>query len=90
MRKEAREIFQASVEAANPSRCIHQNVRLRQGILHIGQAAYVLSELSKIFVVGAGKASVPMAEAFEQILGGSNHRRGNKHEIRALPPFAED
>ncbi len=69
MRKEAREIFRASVEAADPSRCIHQNVRLRQGILHIGQAAYVLSNFSKIFVVGAGKASVSMADAIEQILG---------------------
>ncbi len=68
MRREAKEIFQASVEAADPSRCIYQNVRLCQEILQIGQTTYQLSDFRRIFVVGAGKASVPMAEAVEQIL----------------------
>ncbi|MCD6170372.1 MAG: glycerate kinase [Candidatus Latescibacteria bacterium] len=68
MRREAKAIFQASVEAADPSRCIHQNVRLCQEILQIGQTTYHLSDFRRIFVIGAGKASVPMAQAVEQIL----------------------
>lgn len=68
MRREAKAIFQASVEAADPSRCIHQNVRLCQEVLQIGQTSYHLSDFRRIFVIGAGKASVPMAQAVEQIL----------------------
>jgi hydroxypyruvate reductase len=58
LRRDARAIFDAALEAANPSRAVE--ARLRQARL---------DRYRNIYVVGAGKAGASMAQAAERVLG---------------------
>jgi glycerate 2-kinase len=59
LRRDARAIFQAAVDAANPSAMVEEALRRRRD----------LDRFERIFVVGAGKASGTMARAAERVLG---------------------
>ncbi len=65
----AEAIFRAAVTAVQPAPLIRKNVRLEGGILTIAQSAFDLSTIKHIYVTGAGKATAPMAQALEAILG---------------------
>jgi len=69
MRRDARAIFKAGVEAADPRRILSSSVSLRRNILKVGNREYPLSRYPRIFVGGAGKASAAMAANLEKILG---------------------
>jgi len=69
MREDALNIFRASLDAADPSACIRRNLALTGRTLRVGEVCYDLADFSRTIVVGAGKASVPMARAVEAILG---------------------
>lgn len=66
-------IFQAGLDRVDPYRMLIEHVRVENGVLHVeleGRRYQVdLNEYRKIFIVGAGKATAPMALAMEQILG---------------------
>lgn len=68
-RKELYSLFHAGVEAVNPYKLVLQAVRFDGNKLTINDCSYNLSHFKKVVVIGAGKATAPMAQAMECILG---------------------
>jgi len=74
MRREAEEIFKVSVRRVDPYEAVKDFVRLKKGKLGLGPEGRSKIELEpeafeRVFVVGGGKASAPMAKALEDLLG---------------------
>lgn len=69
LRQQAVSIFRASLAAADPREAVFRHLRLHSGILAAGKTRYRLRDIESIYVVGAGKASGPMAQAVERLLG---------------------
>jgi hydroxypyruvate reductase len=69
MHQDARAVFDAALQAVDPESAIKRHVTLSGRSLKIGSRNYALDRFDKVFVVGAGKATAPMARALEQILG---------------------
>jgi hydroxypyruvate reductase len=69
LRSAAGEIFNEALLAADPEEAVHRYFRRRRGVLRVGDIDYFLSQFQRIFIIGAGKASVRMAQALERILG---------------------
>ncbi len=69
MRQDALEIFQAGVQAVEPSAAVKRYCRREGNRLLVDQEVYDLSEVGRIYVIGAGKAGAPMVKALEEILG---------------------
>jgi glycerate 2-kinase len=70
LKRDASEIFNAGLKAADPYQAIRRSVNIdEQGILTVDDRTYDLNRYDRIFVIGAGKASSPMAEALEDLLG---------------------
>ncbi|MBN2515068.1 MAG: glycerate kinase [Deltaproteobacteria bacterium] len=70
LRRDAREIFNAGLKAADPNQAVNRSVKVdAQGVLTVNDRAYELEHYNRILVVGAGKASAPMAAALEDLLG---------------------
>ena len=68
-RREARAIFRAALQAADPAAAVRRHVRLEGETLVVGGCRYLLRRFDRIWVVGAGKASAAMASAVEGLLG---------------------
>ena len=62
------EIYRSALEAADPEKAILGSVQRGSDELRIGEHSYNLRSLRKIFLVGTGKAGVPMARALEKVL----------------------
>ncbi len=69
LRKDARRIFQAALEAADPVRAVERFVHRDGDTLAVAGRNYDLAKFKRILVLGAGKASPSMARAIESILG---------------------
>jgi hydroxypyruvate reductase len=74
LRSEAVHLFRASLESVNPFEAVRRFVKIDGGQLTVGaegsaQKAFHLNEYKRIFIVGGGKATAPMAKAMEGILG---------------------
>ncbi len=69
LQQDARQIWQAGVEAVRSPRLVRQALRVEGQTLWIGSDAIALDSLGRIAVVGAGKAGAGMAEAVEVVLG---------------------
>lgn len=69
MRRDAFAIFQAALNAVNPETLVHNAIALNGDNLLVDGSAYSIKEINRIFVLGAGKASVRMAKALESLLG---------------------
>lgn len=74
MRGEATAIFKASLSAANPYQAVQAFVRMDGDTLFLGPAhenpvKLDLARFDRISIVGAGKATAPMAAALEELLG---------------------
>ena len=71
LRQLALTIAEAGLEAVDPGAATRRAVtyQAESDTVTVGGVEYVLSEGAKVWVVGAGKASYPIAEALEQILG---------------------
>lgn len=74
MRTHAREIFLSALKAVDPKEAVKRFLRVEGGSLIVGRrekpATYLdLSSFDRIIVVGAGKATAPMAKAVEDLLG---------------------
>ena len=67
-RQDARSIFEAGIEAADPMVLIPRHLRVDGQILYAGQGVYDLTKYKHIYVIGAGKATVKMALAVEELL----------------------
>ena len=68
MKQHARQIFQAAIDSVDPETAIREHVILVDDTLKIGAGVYNLTDYERIVLVGAGKASAPMAHAMENIL----------------------
>lgn len=69
LRDQARRIWQAGVAAADPLRLVPGVLRVERGALVAGERGTPLSEIDRIVIVGAGKASARMARAVVSVLG---------------------
>ncbi len=67
--KHALQIFHAALRSADPVEAVLRHVRIEDDILIAGRKRYPLHRYTGIFVIGAGKASAPMAQAIERLLG---------------------
>ena len=59
MRRDALDIFRASLRAADPKQAILRQVRVEGDRLTAGGKRYDLSRFRRIFVVGAGRRARP-------------------------------
>ncbi|MGI9533510.1 MAG: glycerate kinase type-2 family protein [Thermodesulfobacteriota bacterium] len=71
LRKDAKEIFNDALDAADPKRCVLEHVSLTDGILCVDSQKYKVSDYNSIFVVAFGKAASLMAKSVEELLGNS-------------------
>jgi hydroxypyruvate reductase/glycerate 2-kinase len=69
LRKEALDILNAGLLRADPGKATRGLVRLDGGRIVIGGRSYDLDEFRNVYVIGAGKASFPIAAALDDILG---------------------
>lgn len=68
LRKQARSIFDAAWQAADPFEAVLRHLRVEGDFLLVGNRRYRLFDVNRIYVVGAGKASALMAKAVEHLL----------------------
>jgi len=64
------QIYSAAVAAVDPYISVKNNLLLKNGLLVSGGRPITLSDINRIYVVGAGKAAYKMARAAEDVLGG--------------------
>lgn len=69
MRNQARLIYDAALKAVDPCQSVKNSLKLENNTLRAGTHLFDLSRFSRIVAIGAGKASAPMAQAVEEILG---------------------
>ncbi len=72
-REDLAAIFQAGLDRVDPYRMLIDHVHLVDGVMTVdlgdSERAIDLSDYSRVFIIGAGKATAPMALAMEKILG---------------------
>jgi len=68
-RKLAIEIAEYALRKVNPYLATKNFVQLEQGYLHLGIEKINLRKVENIYILGAGKATYPIALALEEILG---------------------
>lgn len=68
------QILTAALEAVNPAQAVLRAVQVDGKQLTVGGRKYNLAQYERIYVVGAGKAGAPMAQAVETILGERIHQ----------------
>ncbi|MBL8293062.1 MAG: glycerate kinase [Bryobacterales bacterium] len=69
LRKDAATMFRAALKAADPIEAVRKHLHKDGDWLVAGRKKYRLSAFGDVYVLGAGKASVAMAQAVERILG---------------------
>ena len=69
LRADAHELQKAALAAVEPTAAVHRHVRREGDTLIVGGHHYHLRDYERIFVVGGGKAAVPMTAAIADILG---------------------
>ena len=69
MRDHARQIYRAALQAVDPYNAVKNAVKRSGSILTVGGQDLDLAAYQRILVIGAGKASAPMALAMEELLG---------------------
>jgi hydroxypyruvate reductase len=67
LRQSARLIWEAALNAANPSTCIRNFIQVGDGELSIGGKEIRMA--GRLIVIGAGKPSAKMAQVIEEVLG---------------------
>lgn len=65
----AETIFRFAVAAVQPQPLIERHVSLHKGQLQIAGKTISVHAIPNLYVIGAGKATAPMAQAVEQIIG---------------------
>lgn len=74
MKADARAIFESAVEAVDPYTAVRNHLRLEGGRLVLRDSGsnavgFDLASFARVFLVGGGKATAPMAKAVEDLLG---------------------
>ena len=68
LRNDALLIFQHALKAADPFEAVMREVKVKGSCLTVGDRRYDLKNYRRIFTIGAGKGSAPMAGAIETLL----------------------
>lgn len=68
LRGDALSMIEAALAAVEPERLVGEALAFKDGNLTVAGRSYSLSAIGDIYVVGAGKAAVPMAAAVEDTL----------------------
>lgn len=71
LRASAARLVDAALAAADPAEAIYRRVSRVGDRILIDQQAYALRDFDHIYLVGAGKAAMPMTDAVGEILGDS-------------------
>src|SRR5687768_5335930 len=61
--------MRAALRAVDPYQAVKNALRFEGQTQHVGERAYDLVRFKRVLVVGAGKASAPLARAVEETLG---------------------
>lgn len=69
LRQDVLEVLQAALVGADPYRAVRKAIEVDGDQLRIGDREEDLQTIDHIYVVGAGKAAAPMAEAVEDVVG---------------------
>jgi hydroxypyruvate reductase len=69
LRSAARRLREAALAAVDPALAVRRAVRVEDGRLEVWGRSYDLASFSRLWLLGAGKASVPMAAAVAELLG---------------------
>ena len=69
LRADALAIFNAAIKAADPGNAVRHYVHVTDAAIEVADKIYSLAKFINIFILGAGKAAVPMAQALEALLG---------------------
>lgn len=69
IRQAALDIIDYALEKADPYIATKNLVSLKNNNLHVGSLTFNLHDHKRIFILGAGKATFPIAKALEEILG---------------------
>jgi len=69
MRSDALAIFRAGLDAVDAEKAVKSLLKIEKDRLWIGRESQELKASSRVFVVGAGKASAAMARAVEESIG---------------------
>ncbi len=62
-------IMAAALQAVEPGTAVQKFLHRNGKLLNAGQQSYDLSKIRRVFLVGAGKAGIPMGYAAAQLLG---------------------
>ncbi len=90
MRNDAADIFYDGIKAVDPSAAIGKYCKLKNNQFIAGSRTYDLSRFKRVFVIGAGKATAPMASAIEGLLGNIvsggaiNVKYGYREQLRRI------
>ena len=68
LRIDSIQIIEEAIRSVNPYSALQEFINVENDILRINETTIDLNNIDKIIVVGGGKASIPMAEALEDIL----------------------
>src|SRR2546426_9202393 len=68
LRQSARLIWEAALNAANPTTCIQHFIQAKDGLLTL--AGKTIPIRGRLIVIGTGKASAKMAQVAEEVLDG--------------------
>src|SRR5947208_9760104 len=63
------QVMRAALRAVDPAQAVRNALRREGDTLRLGDRSYDLARYRRVLVVGAGKASAPMARAVEEVLG---------------------
>jgi len=69
LKRKALKIFKAAIEEVDPYQAVKRYLRREDLRLYVGNKLYHLDKFERIFVIGGGKATAPMARGIEEVLG---------------------
>jgi glycerate 2-kinase len=67
--EKAARILAAALEAVDPAAAVHRHLRRQGNRLEVNGESFDLGQYQRVFMVGAGKAGAPMAQAVFESLG---------------------
>jgi glycerate 2-kinase len=90
LRRAAIDIVEHGIRAADPYRATLDLLELEGDLLRVGPLEYDLGQRDHVYVVGAGKATQPIAQALEEVLGERISgglivlKRGEEHRLQRI------
>lgn len=74
LRGAALDIANSAIAAADPGMAVRKMLKADKHQLNIGKRMFELTSNIRIFVIGAGKATFPIAKVIDEVLGSRIHR----------------